>query len=236
MLKACLFYLSFIFFLASCSSQQAIPIITISETNGLDRELEYISAVIPSIDSKKTSTILVAEGIEQNVSIPVQILDTIATADKKMIRILFPIRIKANQSQSYQIEFGQKNAEDQTRIFRFSKDSMSLETEAFKASFSTENDPRGGQVNGIILKDFNSQLLKRGHIAMHWAPNFSKANSEAYFNFEDIPLSSKNELSEGRYQIVKKRSGTTDSVPEINLRGSYTFYRGLPYFEFESTI
>ncbi len=221
---------------SSCSSPNPVTIISVSETRGLDRETEYVSAQIPLEFLQKDSEILIATDVQSGKSIPVQILDTIQNQSKSALKILFPVVVKAYEMRNFQLQSTDKIHADIPSKIQFSKDGMSIENKTYKAFFSIDQDERGGQINGIVLKDFNDKLLKRGHISMHWAPNFSKSSSEIYFNFEDLSSSSRNDITRGIYRIVKNRSGTTDSVPEIDLKGKYTFYSELPYFDFESTM
>ncbi len=221
---------------SSCSSPNPVTIISVSETKGLDRETEYVSAQIPLEFLQKDSEILIASDVQSGMSIPVQILDTIQNQGKSVLGILFPVAVKAYEMRKFQLQSTDKTHAGVPSKIQFSKDGMSIENKTYKVFFSIDEDKRGGQINGIVLKDFNDKLLKRGHISMHWAPNFSKSSSESYFNFEDLSSSSRNDITRGMYQIVKNRSGVTDSVPEIDLKGKYTFYSGLPYFNFESTI
>ncbi|MCF6297823.1 MAG: hypothetical protein L3J08_07560 [Flavobacteriaceae bacterium] len=168
---------------------------------------------------------------------PVQVLDTIKKEGRTRMIVMFPVGIEANQTKKFQCGFVEKMRDrPPPSNLNLSDDGHSVENSIYKAGFSTENDKRGGQINGITLKEFDGQVLKRSHIAMHWAPNFSKSDSDGYFNMEDLPKSSENIIERGLYQITKKRSGTTDSVPEINLEGKYIFYEGLRYFKFSSTM
>ncbi len=232
-----IFFGALIFTIISCcSSPNHVTIISVSETRGLDRETEYISAQIPLEFLQKDSEILIATDVQIGKSIPVQILDTIQNQGKSTLKILFPVAVKAYEIRNFQLQTTNKIHTDILSKIQFSKDGMFIENNTYKAFFSIDEDDRGGQINGIVLKDFNDKLLKRSHISMHWAPNFSKSNSEGYFNFEDLSSSSQNDIAIGMYQIIKTRSGATDSVPEIDLKGKYTFYSGLPFFDFESTI
>jgi len=221
---------------SACTQEKSLATIQIEEQNGLDRILTYVSVEIPLINSLKNSEMLMVIDSESGTSIPVQVVDTIQDQGTSKLTILFPIAIKANTTRTFQLMITDKMNHITASDIELSKDALSVENKTYKAFFSSEYDERGGQINGILLKDFDNQLLKRGHISMHWAPNFSKSISDSYFNFEHLSSSSLNDIRNGRYQIVKIRSGTTDSVPEIDLKGKYSFYGGLPYFEFESTM
>ncbi len=221
---------------SACTQKKSLATIQIEEQNGLDRKLAYVSVEIPLINSLKNTEMLMVSDSESGTSIPVQVVDTIQNQGISKLTLLFPVAIKANTIKTFQLMITDKKNQITASDIQLSKDALSVENKTYKAFFSSEYDKRGGQINGIILKDFNNQLLKRGHISMHWAPNFSKSISDSYFNFEHLSSSSQNDIRNGRYQIVKTRSGTTDSVPEIDLKGQYTFYGRLPYFDFESTM
>ncbi len=239
-LKAVLNVLSFSFFLLSCSTSEQVDLkIVVSETNGLERDLEYITLEIPFLEKLEPTRILLAEDLGTGASVPIQILDTIENNENLFLKILFPVTIAADSSKTFGIKWNEDIEAIRDTIasrILLSNDGFSIENSVYKATFSTQDDKRGGQINGIVLKNFNEQLLKRSHIAMHWAPNFSESNREGYFNMEDLTPNSKNEVEPGRYVFTKSRSGITDSVPQIFVEGKYTFLAEHPYFIFESTM
>lgn len=221
---------------SSCTDPKPMTTIFVTEENGLQRDLEYVTATIQWREALKTKEVpVVVDGVS-GVSIPVQIIDTIMNQDLFSLKILFPVSIQANQTKEFHIKSEEKKQTAIPSSLIVSDGGHFVENAIYKASLSTENDKRGGQINGIALKNFNDQVLKRGHIAMHWAPNFSKSNSDGYYNMENLPQSSENSIKRGPYLVEKKRSGVADKVPEINLQGQYTFFDKLPYFEFASTM
>ncbi len=220
----------------SCSGPKVSPIITISEQDGLDRGLEYVEVQIPIISEIGPFDQLAATDTETGESIPLQVLDTIKESNRNYMLAVFPVNIKAHTKKQFHIMPSDKKEDARTTELILSQQDRSVENAYYRANFSTVNDPRGGQINGIVLKAFNDQLLKRGHIAMHWAPNFSKRDSESYFNMESFGTNTTNSIQQGKYSITKTRSGVTDSVPEIHVVGIYKFYDGLPFFEFASTM
>ena len=222
--------------LSSCSGPQPYANISVSETNGLPRELEYVTAEIPLPVEWQPSQILVATNPETEESVSVQVLDTMRNEGNSFLKIMFPVNVGANGTKTFELVTAEKIRDAGSSDIRISDDGSSLENQSYKATFSMEDDLRGGQINGIFLKNFGNKLLKRGHIAMHWAPNFSKTDGDGYFNMEDFPPSSENTIETGLYQIMKTRSGRTDTIPEIYVKGKYTFLAGLPYFIFESTM
>jgi len=222
--------------LSSCSGPEPYANISVSEKNGLPRELEYVTAEIPLPVEWQPSQILVATDRESEESVSVQVLDTMRNEGKSFLKIMFPVNVGANGTKTFELVTAEKIRGTGSSNIRISDDGSSLENQTYKATFSMEDDPRGGQINGLFLKNFGNKMLKRGHIAMHWAPNFSKTNGDGYFNMEDFPPSSENTIETGLYQIMKTRSGRTDTIPEIYVKGKYTFLAGLPYFIFESTM
>ncbi len=222
--------------LSSCSGPEPYANISVSEKNGLPRELEYVTAEIPLPVEWQPSQILVATDRESEESVSVQVLDTMRNEGKSFLKIMFPVNVGANGTKTFELVTAEKIRGTGSSNIRISDDGSSLENQTYKATFSMEDDPRGGQINGLFLKNFGNKMLKRGHIAMHWAPNFSKTNGDGYFNMEDFPPSSENTVETGLYQITKTRSGRTDTIPEIYVKGKYTFLAGLPYFIFESTM
>jgi len=234
--KSGLFILACWLMLSSCGGPGPYANISVSETDGLPRELEYVIAEIPLPDEWQASQMLVATDKATGESVSVQMLDTLQNGEQSSLKILFPVSIGANGSKTFELTASEKIRDTGSTDIRLSDDKSSVENQTYKAMFSVEDDPRGGQINGIFLKNFDNKMLKRGHIAMHWAPNFSKSEGKGYFNMEDFSPSSENIVETGLYQIIKTRSGRTDSIPEIYVEGKYTFLAGLPYFVFESTM
>lgn len=229
-------FIALLILVFGCKEPAPLVVISVTETGGLERDIEYITTVIPLESELKGYETLWVTDLETKKSIPVQIMDTITDEHNYSLEVMFPVSVKANQTKSYHFSIEKKMRDASFVNLMLSEDQLSVENSFYKASFSAKNDERGGQVDGIVLKEFNDQILKRGHIPMHWAPNFSKSNSERYFTMESLPLSSKNSIRPGMYQIIKKRSGISDSVPEIRTKGMYEFYADIPYFLFESTI
>lgn len=222
--------------LSSCNGPEPYAKISVSETKGLTRNLEYVSVEIPLSEEIQPSQMLVATDREKKSSVPVQVLDTVSKEGNTILKILFPVNVEANKTKTFELFAVEKMRDSGPNGIQISEDGLFVENQKYKATFCREDDQRGGQINGIILKNFEDRLLKRGHIAMHWAPNFSKSEEEAYFNMEDLPQNSEHHIKKGLYQVTKFRSGRTDEVPEIFVEGKYNFFAALPYFIFESTM
>lgn len=229
-------YIILIVLIAGCSTPERMPVIIVSETAGLDRPLEYVNPTISLGSKLKEDEVFVAIDSEDGSVIPVDDIAFSKVENRFEYSIIFPVAVTANQSKKFNISIQEKNKSSLPVRRMLSEDNLAVENKFYKATFSTEDDKRGGQVNGIELKNFKNQLLKRSHIAMHWAPNFSKSSSEFYFNLEDLRPDSRNHIELEKYRVIKERSGITDSVPEILIEGRYEFYDNLPYFLFESMI
>lgn len=229
--------IAFILSILSCSKPKTFAIISITEQNGLQRNLEYVIAIIPFQQTLKPMENLVAVDFH-DAQIPVQLTDTMMEGDRRLVRIVFPVTINANETKKFRIKLQDKTRDTLISELSFSRTSNFVENEYYKARFATKTDKRGGQVLNLNLKKFDDQVLSRNHnTPIHWAPNFSKVDSRRYFTMENLTSSSINIVRDtGPYEIVKIRSGVTDSVPEIQVEGKYTFYEGLPYFEFTSSM
>ena len=221
----------------SCDKKKSLATILVVEENGLDRNLEYIHVNIPLPRGLKTTENLVAVD-SRYVSTPVQVIDTIQKGEYSFMNIVFPVAIKANETKKFKIQLHVKPKEIAMSQLHFSRLSQYVENEYYKVNFATKNDKRGGQVLNLNLKKFDNKILKRHqNTPIHWAPNFANVDSQRYFTLENLTPSSINIVRDsGPYEITKIRSGVTDSVPEIHVEGKYTFYEGLPYFEFNSIM
>lgn len=231
-----LFSIFFFALCASCSSLDDLATISVSETAGFDRKLEYVHATIVLNRSLSDDETLIMNNLESEASVMVQKLKRVQNSDNFEYSILFPVKISGHQTKRFKLEIQERKKDALPKELELSKDKLSVENQYYKIHFSSAEDERGGQINGVELKDFENQLLKRGHISMHWAPNFSKSGSDGYFNMEDLPVTSEHLIQRETYRVIKNRSGITDSVPEIHVEGRYEFYADLPYFLFESTM
>ena len=228
--------LIFLLILTGCGDPEPYAKISVSETTGLSRDLEYVFAEIPFHGALHLSQMLVAFDVNGGASVPVQVLDTVWNGENSSLKIMFPVRVEGNTTKTFELMITENIRDDGPFGIRMSDDGSSVENQTYKATFSTTDNPSVGQINGMILKNFDDKLLKRGHIAMHWAPNFSKSDEKGYYNMEDLPPNSPNHVEKGLYQVEKIRSGRTDMLPEIFVEGKYAFFADLPYFIFESTM
>ncbi len=229
-------YIFLVLFLVSCSKLENLPTIVVSETEGLNRPLAYINTTLSLGRELLANEMLVAIDPEDGSTILMDVKRSVESKNPFEYAVIFPVQMEANQTKKIKLQINKKESTSFPVDIVLSEDNLEVENSYYKATFSSEDDQRGGQINGIYLKNFKNQVLKRSHIAMHWAPNFSKSSSELYFNLEDLQTDSKHHIEIEKYRVVKERSGITDSVPEILIEGRYEFYDKLPYFLFESSM
>jgi hypothetical protein len=240
-LKILLTGLIVVFFISCSNTPSVIVKLTISETAGLNRSLEYIEVEVPLKDKFTAEGNLCLKEIKNTELMAGQIMDTLTRpTGRKYIKCIFPVSIEANTSKSYEIIYG--TAELKTGVLQYmGQDSnLKIENTDFIADLTdikatAENGLGSGQLAGLILKDFNDQLLQRGHLNMHWAPNFQREGLE-YKTFGHIQDPDTLELVKGPYVFSLNRSGSVRGYDEIQVSCRYQFYAGLPYFTFSSEI
>ena len=226
----------------SCKNgPKAILKLTLSETAGLSRSLEYIEVEVPfRLNSRMKGDICLKEASDTKL-IPGQIMDTLTRESGKMyLTCIFPVSIEANTTKSYEIINGTSELKTEDLKYTGQDLNVKIENTDFIADLSNikATDANGlgpGQLAGLILKDFNDQLIQRDHINMHWAPNFQKEGLE-YKTFGHILRPDTLEMIKGPYYFSLYRSGSVSGYEEIQVSCTYRFYAGLPYFTFSSEI
>ncbi len=116
---------------------------------------------------------------------------------------------------------------------------IKVENEYFIADFNTTEAKSNmglfpGQLSGIFIKN-RDMLLKRGHINMHWAPNFQKEGMD-YKTIGHVNSANAKIGQNNSYMLELTKSGNVINYEEIDLFGQYNFFAGLPYFEYTSTM
>jgi hypothetical protein len=226
----------------SCTNESAVILkLAITESAGLNRSLEYIEVEIPLNDIPQTKKNLCLREANDDKLIAGQVIDTITrSSGKKYIKCIFPVSLDANISRSYEIIQG--TAELQTEVLKYKgQDSnVKIENTDFIADLTdikanANNGLGPGQLAGLLLKDFNNQLLQRSHINMHWAPNFQRDSLE-YKTFGHIQHPDTLEIVKGPYSYSLYKSGSVSGYEEIQVSCRYKFFAGLPYFIFSSEI
>jgi hypothetical protein len=220
--------------------------IVIREPAGINRSLEYIEFQLQlKADDFNTDELnIIAEDIEDGNVLPCQV-SSISLFQKEnilLLKIIFPISIKANENKSFLLKSVEKKETVVTDL-NYSGEGMNLiiENNYFIADLSSSDQDEAkshnsGQLRELQIKmDFN-QLLFRTENRMHWAPNFQRYGLEYYSTIAGWENPTNYVFSEGPYLIYTHRKDLAPDHPEILLTANYSFYSGLPYFKFYSSV
>lgn len=233
----------FISLMATGACMRSAPLLelTVEETAGVERTLEYVEVVVPWEKGAESpgGFSLRARGTDRLVG--GQVIDSLCEAGRTCFyRVLFPVSSAAYGKTSYELMPG--GASLQGEALRVTGEGMNLlvENTHFIADLtdrkaSPENGLGDGQISGLTLKAFDNQLLERSHINMHWAPNFQKDGPE-YKTFGHMLDPDSVRITSGPYLSTVYRSGYVEGFEEILVSCEYRFYAGLPYFIFSSEI
>ncbi|MFN2128031.1 MAG: hypothetical protein ACK2TU_09260, partial [Anaerolineales bacterium] len=235
-------YLLISFFIYSCSTANK-PVVrfSVTENAGEPRPLEFVQIDVPSKRSYDTSQgiSIREEGTEKRVL--GQVLETKKLASGKTVHTcLFPVSVDANATKTYEVLLGEGELYPEQLTLEGDIPNVKIENKYFIADLTDikatpENGLGSGQLAGLVLKQFNNQLLERFHINMHWAPNFQREGPE-YKTFGHILNPDSASSIKGPYYISIYKSGHVDGYEQIKVTCKYQFYAGLPYFIFSSTI
>jgi hypothetical protein len=236
--------LSFIIILSFSCSEVSRPLQTVSitETAGISRDLEYVAIPVELERSLDGSRGICMKEQDKEDLILGQILDsTFQSGNKISYSCLFPISIKANMTKHYEIYLSEDGKlHDEQLVLKGPGANIKLENTYFVADLTDvkanpQNGLGSGQLAGLVLKQFDDKLLERYHINMHWAPNFQKEGLD-YKTFGHIIHPDSTFVQKGPYKVTMYKSGYVEGYDEIRVSGTYEFFAGLPYFIFSSEI
>ncbi len=234
--KTCVLTLS-VFFLCTCQTKK-FTTVSVTETVGIDRDLEYITV---AINAEKISPVSLREAGEESGLIPGQLLKAKRDATGNfLLECIFGVSLEAHETKTFEIVFQEGDPPQESIITDGTGLELKLENRHFIADLTSikataENGLGPGQVAGLVLKRFNNQLLERGHIDMHWAPSFRKEGL-SYKTLGHIQPDSIFIDSDGPYLSTIFRKGYVKRYEEICVAGTYQFFAGLPYFTFSSDM
>lgn len=233
-----------ILFIVVLLQAQASPLLKISvtENQGLERELAYVEFSFQMDTHAKRDLALVAESVQTNEKIPCQVsLTSIqGSKDSKLVRVVFPVSIQANGQREFLIKSVRKLRYPASKL-ELSGDGLELiiENEFYKADLTKdiEVEPQShnsGQIRELLIKLGMNQLVTNVENRVHWSPNFDRPEIEWYTTMAHWNFPEMYQLTKGPYQIRTIRQDLAAEHPEILLTGTYDFYEGLPYFRFYS--
>ena len=208
--------------------------IVFEEKAGVTRNLEYVTISL----AQHNEEVLFLEDVANGSIIRGEKLNH----DKSAIDLstyIFPMSIKAYEKKTFAVTSPNQKSETQKLRVTGKDVSIKIENDFFIADFNTnkskeENGLFPGQLAGIFIKKKNV-LIKRGHINMHWAPNFQKEGLDyktiGHVNSNRAKITQKNS-----YLLEMIKTGKVRNYEEIDLYGRYNFFNGLPYFIYNSTM
>jgi len=224
----------FAIFIGLCACDEVSNKVVFEEKAGVNRNLDY---VIVSLANHNEEVLLLEDVANGSIIRGEKLKHEMSAED--LSTYIFPISIKAFEKRTFLVS--SSNSEIETsKLDVTGKDvSIKIENEFFIADFSTnkakeENGLYPGQLAGIFIKKKNV-LIRRGHINMHWAPNFQKEGLDyktiGHVNSNNAKITQKNS-----YMLEMVKIGSVYNYEEIDLYGKYNFFDGLPYFVYTSTI
>ncbi len=219
--------------------------IRVKESHGLSRQLEYVEYTIQVSDSiysidkhfvvtdAKTGQTTVCQSVIKP-GIPKQKI--------KIITIIFPVAINPNSERDFILEYSERETPNETDL---SYDGEGLEIQVdnqyYRADLSRSDQSEAkshssGQLRELLIKMGYNITLLRSENRMHWGPNFQRTDQEYYKTISAWENPKEYNLYDGPYLIRTERQDLAPNHPEILLSATYSFYAGLPYFRFYSSM
>jgi hypothetical protein len=220
--------------------------VSIQEPTVISRALEYIELQmqLKLSEVKSESLIINAKDVLSDEIIPCQIFGLEEYKDENilLLNIIFPISIEAHEQKIYLLTTSEISNEVNTDLEANGEGlDLVIDNNYYRADLSrsdkseAKNNP-SGQLSELKIKmDFN-QLLFRTENRMHWGPNFQKKGMEYYNTIAGWKYPSTYEFTQGPYLVSTHRQDYAPDHPEILLTANYSFYAGLPYFKFFSSM
>ncbi|MEZ4810715.1 MAG: hypothetical protein R2819_10170 [Allomuricauda sp.] len=225
--------------LLGCGNVRKKEEIVLTETEGIPRQLEYVTIKSANHHAESlflkdvaTGDVIRGEKLAQE------------NPDQDTTSYIFPISISANAKRTFSVldSDPDQNEKPEEHPLQVSGENMAItvENEYFVADFNTNSSKakKGlypGQLAGIFIKKKNV-LLKREQNNMHWAPNFQKEQSGDYKTIGHANLDHAKITQNNPYKLEMVKEGRVEGYEEIDLWGKYEFFAGLPYFMYSSTM
>ncbi len=225
--------------IACANNNSLIGTLTITEPIGSTRNLEYVEVEIPvdQLPSQDKALFLKSKNGER---IKGQILQRKKESSGYTISCLFPINIQAHKKVKYDMIMAEDKVISTDLKVEGEGLELMIENNYYVANLTSKmatvkNEIGAGQLVSLTLKSFGNQMLKRANINMHWAPSFQKKGLD-YKTMAHLRKYDSVFIDKGLHQSTIYRSGKVEGYEEIQLKGQYQFYAGLPYFIFSSSI
>jgi len=227
-------------------AKEVLAELTVRESVGIDRNLEYVEfeLQLPLEEFSNDKLNILAIRKSDNLEIPCQITEFTSFKQQQIsnVRIIFPVTLKAYQTDNYLIKSVDSAKKLKTDLLTsgdgFDK---TIENDFYLADLSRSNQSEGknhesGQLRELGLKLGFDVQLKRSENRMHWAPNFQNEQVEYYKTIAGWDRPETYEFKSGPYLVRSFRSDKAPEHDQILLSANYSFYAGLPYFKFYSSM
>jgi hypothetical protein len=240
----------FIFFLltgisALIASESKLGSVAVRENNGLNRQLEYVefSIRIPVTDNE-SSISLIAVDSKTGEIIPCQSISSKDLSEEKIriVTVIFPVNITAHGIRQFILKLSNQGDIRKSDL-KYDGEDLEIKVEnkyyladMTKSDQSEAKSHASGQIRELLIKmDYDINLLRTEN-RMHWAPNFQKTDQEYYTTIAAWENPKHFNLQTGPYLLRTVRQDLAPNHPEIRLTATYSFYSGLPYFRFYSSM
>lgn len=218
----------------------------VKENQGLERNLEYVefSCMLNNdvLQNGKQSLYAIEKGTNNEIECQTIIEDSDSLNKQLLVRIIFPVSIKSLEEKIYLIYPKIKAVSSQSNLLLKGRGTeLFIENEFYSADLRKDASVEGhsynsGQIRELKIKLGFDQQVRNVEDRLHWAPNFKKPEHEYYTTIAHWNNPKVNEIVKGPYQISTYREDLAPNHPEILLSARYSFYEGLPYFRFYSSM
>jgi hypothetical protein len=229
-----------------CANDATLGTIKVRENHGVSRNPEYVEITLqlPVDKIEFNNQTLTAADKLTGEKIPCQIFTNTGIAEPKIsiITIIFPVSIKAHEERNFLLQTGDHLAFPDNKLsFTGENLEITVENDYYRAdltrsSQSEAKNHSSGQLSELLIKLNHNVALYRTENRMHWAPNFQKTDQEYYETIAGWENPQFYKFDDGPYLIRTERSDRAPDCPEINLTAVYSFYAGVPYFRFYSSM
>lgn len=220
--------------------------IIITETAGLEREIEYVEFPLQVAFGASGERALGITAIDKisGERIVCQVIREYNFPDKAiaLLRVIFPVSIAPKTTRTFILN-EEKFTQHPKTVLRLEGEGLELkiENEHYIADLTRRAEPEpkthaSGQIQALLIKLGLNQLLTNEEDRIHWAPNFKREELEYYTTIAHWENPREYKVDNGGYLIRTIRRDLAPDHPEIMLTAVYKFYAGVPYFKFYSEM
>lgn len=231
---------------SSVIADDVLAELILNETDGITRQLEYIevSLQLPldSYDTNSVDFIALRKRDKHVIQCQVVKQKIFKKQNIAQIRLVFPVSIEAYQTDSFLIKTVDESISINSDLsysgsgFELVIDNAYYRTDLTKSSQSEGKNHESGQLRELLIKMDFDVLLQRTENRIHWAPNFQNQQEDYYSTIAGWERPEQYTFINGPYLIRTMRRDRAPDHPEILLTANYSFYAGLPYFKFYSSM